>query len=99
MKTVAPILCLLFFTAGYSRADNIPSAELQTRIINELSMEYRPRDPRYEAPGYWRFQSEAPAPALSVNVPEGSSFDQIKALVIATYRLEHPNTQTPATTP
>jgi len=98
MKTVAPILCLLFFTAGYSRADNIPGAELQTRIINELSMEYIPRDQRTEATGYWHFETIEPT-FFSIYVPEGSSFDQIKTLAIAKYRLEHPNTQTPAATP
>jgi hypothetical protein len=97
MKTVPALLCLLFCTAGYSRADNIPSAELQTRVINELSMEYVPRDPRTQTPGYWHFETNG-TPFFSVYVPEGSSFDQIKTLAIAKYRLEHPNTQTSAPT-
>jgi hypothetical protein len=79
LKTVVAILSLLIFTAGYSRADNIPSAELQTRIISELGLEYEPRNPQREAPGYWHFYGNG----LSVYVPEGSSFDQIKTLAIA----------------
>jgi hypothetical protein len=97
MKPIAPLLCLFLLLAGYSRADSIPSAELQTRLVNELHLEFIPRNPLREAAGYWHFWANVGRAGLSVCVPEGSTFDQIKTLAIATYQLENP--ATPTSTP
>jgi hypothetical protein len=82
-------LFLLF--AACSRTDNIPSAELQAQVANELGLAFEPRNTQREAPGYWHFW----ATSLTVDVPEGSTFDQIKTLAVAKYRLQHPPTPKP----
>jgi hypothetical protein len=95
MKPIVAFLCLFLLLAQYSRADNVPTAELQTRLVNELHLEFIPRNPQREAAGYWHFWAKVGRSGLSVYVPEGSTFDQIKTLAIATYQLENPQTPTP----
>jgi len=96
MKPIAPLLCLFLLLADYSRADSIPSTELQTRLANELHLLFEPRNPQREAPGYWHFWTDlGNGKTLTVYVPEGATFDQIKTLAIAMYQLENPQTPTP----
>jgi hypothetical protein len=92
MKPIVAFLCLFLLLGGSSRADSIPSAELQTRLADELHLEFIPRNSQREAPGYWHFWANEGSRGLDVYVPEGSTFDQIKALAIAKYGLENPPT-------
>jgi hypothetical protein len=95
MKTIAALLCLFLLLAEDSRADSTPSAELQIRCLKELDLTFMPRNPQREGSGYWHFWTNEGSRGLDVYVPEGSTFDQIKTLAIAKYRLEHPSTPSP----
>lgn len=89
LKTTVPLLSLLLLLAGCSPSDSIPSPELQTRLATETGLVFLPRNPQREAAGYWHFWAHI-GTGLDVYVPEGASFDQIKTLSLAKYRIEHP---------
>ena len=78
MKPIAPLLCLFLLLAGSSRADSTPSAELQTRLVNELHLEFIPRNPQREAAGYWHFWANVGSTGLDVYVPEGSTLIKLE---------------------
>jgi hypothetical protein len=83
----------LLFAFGCSKTDSVPSPELQTRLATQLGLQFQPRDPRREASGYWHFwgfYGTYGTEELTVDVPAGSSFDQIKDLATAKYRIKHP---------
>src|SRR6267142_2858816 len=101
MKTIVALLCLFFLFTQDSRADSTPSAELQTRCIKELDLEFIPRNRQREGPD-WHFKFSkfysGKIKLIDVYVPEGSTFDQIKTLFTALatkYEQEHSTTSTP----
>jgi hypothetical protein len=101
MKTVAALLFLSLLLAEGSRADSIPSTELQIRCIKELNLEFIPRNPQREGPG-WHFKfakfDSGKIELIDVYMPEGSTFDQIKTLftaLAAKYQQDHPSTPAP----
>jgi hypothetical protein len=94
----ALLLFILLPFFGCSRAESIPNVDLQTRLADESGLKFVPRDTQRESAGYWHFYANVSLVPLNIYVPEGSTFDQIRTLAIAQYRIEHPPTPSPTPT-